>query len=459
MTDEQKNETEGVTADRDPVSLDKDPAEEATSPAEEVATPTDEACPEREAEQKDPPPEEPVQYAFHWDYRSQNEADRRADRTVRVHAGLFYGLIVGAIFAVMLLLLTVVLLVGNGMPKIFGSGTVSGLTERVVYVNGDGDAEEELACEAAIAKMLPSTVSIIVSTGTGSGVGSGIVLSEDGYIATNHHVVDGKTSLTVRLYGGERYEATLVGSDARSDLAVLKIDATGLTPATFGDSSKLLVGETVMAIGTPTGISYSETVTRGIVSCAARGVKVYNASGTLDHTLLMVQTDASVNPGNSGGPLIDRKGEVVGIIANKTVFYENGSAYFADGMGLAIPSSAAKGILDALIRGEEPDRSGFLIKAARLGIGGKNVVAGDEYDVTGVAVTQINGAGFDAANKLIVGDVITELEGVEIKSVGKVVEILENYIPGATVHVKFYRSGVEMSADIILGSDDLSSVN
>lgn len=442
---------------RDAASGDTEAREEAKpeSHSEEAAEVTAEKV--AEAGKESTVAREPAQYAYRWDYTTQYERNRKEEKTLRVRAGVFYGMIVATVFLVLLALLAVVLMVGNGRPIFLGGGgTISGLAERVVYVNGAGDAEEELACEAAIAKMLPSTVSIMVTSDTGRGVGSGIVFSADGYIATNHHVIDGDGSITVYLYNGERYSATVVGSDVASDLAVLKIDAEGLTPAVFGDSSALIVGETVMAIGTPTGISYSATVTRGIVSCALRGVKHYNESGSLSHTVLMVQTDAGVNPGNSGGPLIDRSGEVVGIIANKPIFYENGIPYFADGMGLAIPSSAAKAILEDLIAGREPDRSGLIIQAARLGIGGKNVSKDSGAAADGVEITQINGALFDAAKKLAVGDIITEIEGVRITGVATILTVLEDYIPGSTVRITFVRNGTEMTAEVILGSDELS---
>ena len=404
---------------------------------------------------RETPPQEPAVYAFRWDYKQQYEEQEKRKKTLRVRAGLFYTLILVTVFAVAFALLSVVLLIGNRRGFLGAGGKILATTERVVYVNGDGDAEEELAVEAAVAKMLPSTVSILVSTGNGSGVGSGIVLSADGYIATNHHVIDGKGTVQVQLYGGERYSAEVIGSDRISDLALLKIDAEGLTPATFGDSDELLVGETVMAIGTPTGIGYSETVTRGIISCKTRAVKVYNASGSLEHTLLMVQTDASVNPGNSGGPLIDRKGEVVGVVANKTVFYDNGSAYYADGMGLAIPARAAKQILDDLKNGKEPDRSVFLIEAARLGISGQNVTEQGGYDATGVLVTGYSGSAFDACNVLLVDDILVGVDGTRVSTIMEILSILEGYRPGTAVTLTVVRGGSEITVELVLGSNEL----
>lgn len=396
-------------------------------------------------------------YAFRWSSEDMAQEDMEMSKKPREKKSNVF-------LAVSCLILAAAILVSailTSMPKLsaHGSGTISGgYTERVVYVNGSGDAEEALAVEAAVAKMLPSTVTIIVTTSRGgSGVGSGVILSSDGYIVTNHHVVDGKDTITVRLYGGKRYAAQLIASDPLSDLALLKIAAVDLTPAEWGDSATLLVGETVMAIGTPTGLSYSETVTRGIVSCQGRPVKYKKEDGTLNYTLLMVQTDASVNPGNSGGALLNRNGQVVGIVANKTVFYDNGTAYYADGMGLAIPSNAAKTILDALKNGTTPDRSAFLIPAARLGISGQNVSRETGHTVTGVLVTGHNGAAFDASAKLLEGDIIIRVDGMRIASIAETLTLLEDYAPGTAVTITVVRNGAEMNVEVILGSDALLS--
>lgn len=408
-----------------------------------------------------PPPTDPnsgdrARYDFSWDYRSQSAGWKKEAKTVRVRAGLFYGLVVGAMFLTLLVLLLVVLLIGEQRAAFpLGGGSVAGLTERVVYVKGDGDTEEALAVEAAVAKMLPSSVSIHVSRLAGVGVGSGVVLSEDGYIATNHHVIDDATSISVRLYGGTRYSATVIAADETADLAVLKIEATGLTPATFADSDALVVGETVMAIGAPTGISYSETVTRGIVSSAGRAVQVYNEEGTHEYTLVMVQTDASVNPGNSGGPLINRNGEVIGIVTNKVVFYEEGATVFADGMGLAIPANAAKAILEDLKAQRQPDYDGFYYPAARLGISGKNVSESGFYMRTGILVTEFTSPRFDAAEKLKKNDIILSIDGSRTENIQTMQMILEEYLAGATVRLTVFRKGAEITVDVVLGSDEL----
>jgi serine protease Do len=175
-----------------------------------------------------------------------------------------------------------------------------------------------------------------------TGVGSGIVLTTNGYILTNRHVVEGSTSLSVALADGTEYPATLVRESTTTDLALIKIEATGLVPATIGDSSKIEVGQTAIAIGSPLG-TFTETVTKGIVSGLRRTITVRDEqTGRPTRLTDLIQTDAAINPGNSGGPLLDASGAVVGV--NTAV------AGDAQGLGFAIPISAAKDLID-LARG------------------------------------------------------------------------------------------------------------
>jgi serine protease Do len=169
-----------------------------------------------------------------------------------------------------------------------------------------------------------------------TGAGSGVIVSADGYIATNNHVISGARSITVRLTDGSKYTATVKGADAKTDLAVLKIDAAGLTPAVFGDSSKLVVGDATLVIGNPLG-ELGGTVTSGIISALDREI-------TIDgETMLLLQTDAAVNPGNSGGGLFNLYGELVGVVNAKS----SGSG--VEGLGFAIPANIAKTVVADLI--------------------------------------------------------------------------------------------------------------
>jgi serine protease Do len=171
-----------------------------------------------------------------------------------------------------------------------------------------------------------------------TGVGSGIVLTSNGYILTNRHVVEGSTSLTVALMDGREYPATLVKESTTTDLALIKINASGLVAATIGDSSQIQVGQTAIAIGSPLG-TFTETVTKGIISGLGREITVRDeVTGQPTHLTNLIQTDAAINPGNSGGPLLDATGAVVGV--------DTAVAGSAQGIGFAIPISAASDLID-----------------------------------------------------------------------------------------------------------------
>jgi serine protease Do len=196
---------------------------------------------------------------------------------------------------------------------------VAAVRESVVTITSEGFSSRGFAA-------IPST-----------GVGSGVVLTADGYILTNKHVVAGSQSLTVELADGEQFSAKVVTESTDADLALIKIEATGLTPAAIGDSASLQVGETVIAIGSPLG-TFTETVTRGILSGTGRTITVRDETTGRPETLTgLLQTDAAINPGNSGGPLLDATGNVIGI--NTAVSTQ------AEGLGFAIPIAAASSLI------------------------------------------------------------------------------------------------------------------
>ena len=203
---------------------------------------------------------------------------------------------------------------------------------------------QELSLQKIYEKCLPSVVSITAYTadGSGSSWGTGIVLSADGLIVTNTHVIDGCDSVKVALSNGTEYgDAKLIGADGQSDIAVLKIKATGLTPAEFGDSAELQAGDGVAAIGNPLGEEFTGTMTNGIISAINRGI-MYNG-----HVMTLIQTNAAINEGNSGGPLIDMYGHVVGITNMKMMSsYSN-----IEGIGFAIPASGIAPVVDELVSG------------------------------------------------------------------------------------------------------------
>jgi len=243
---------------------------------------------------------------------------------------------------------TAALVTGPLAPSGAGSTSATGTTPGAVTV-ATGPSSATTAADpdlpAVVAAVRDSVVTITsegfssrgFATIPSTGVGSGIVLTADGYILTNKHVVAGSQSLTVALADGRQFNANVVTESNDGDLALIKIDATGLTPAVIGDSTKLQVGETVIAIGSPLG-TFTETVTRGILSATGRTITVQDESTGRPQTLSgLLQTDAAINPGNSGGPLLDATGRVIGI--NTAVSAQ------AEGLGFAIPISAAASLV------------------------------------------------------------------------------------------------------------------
>ncbi len=255
--------------------------------------------------------------------------------------------------------------------------------------------------------------------------GSGIIISEDGYIATNAHVVDGATSLKVVTSDGTSYEATLVGSDDVSDLAVLKIDATGLTAAEFGSADDLSVGDQVIAIGNPGGSAFASSVTVGYVSALNR--EITTESG---YTMYCVQTDAAINPGNSGGALVNQYGQVVGINSSKIV----STGY--EGLGFAIPSDTAQPILTSLIN------YGYVKDRAALGVSGTYIdsMTAQWYGLSsGMYVASVNSDEATSAG-LEKGDVITSIDGTQVTSSTTITSVVTQKKPGDTVALKVDRA-------------------
>jgi len=226
-----------------------------------------------------------------------------------------------------------------------GSGPASAATTPNAVVTGTRSGTEDITAVVATARQSVVTITTSGVSVRGMspfsvpsrGVGSGVILTADGYILTNKHVVEGSSSLTVALSDGTEYPATVVKELADNDLALIKIEATDLVPATIGDSTTLQAGETAIAIGSPLG-TYTETVTKGIISATGRDITVTD-EGTGRPTQLhdLIQTDAAINPGNSGGPLLDASGAVVGI---STAVAGN-----AEGLGFAIPINAASELI------------------------------------------------------------------------------------------------------------------
>ncbi|MDM4763539.1 trypsin-like peptidase domain-containing protein [Galbitalea sp. SE-J8] len=362
------------------------------------------------------------------------------------------------------------------------SSTTAAASPTTITVNDPGDAT---VVTAVAAKASPSVVTISVSATSEAGTGSGVILSQDGYILTNTHVVtlDGATAgaaIKVTLNDGRIFTGKLIGTDPISDLAVVKIDTTGLAPATFGDSSKLNVGDRAIAIGAPLGLS--GTVTDGIVSALNRSITVASSaapdtsSGQDDQdqngdggpfdlwgfqfpdqngqtqaptsssssiSLAVIQTDAAINPGNSGGALLDSNGDVIGInvaIASASNSSSTGGQSGSIGVGFAIPASLAQRVAKEIIA--DGTASHGLLGAT---------VGGSDSDVAGAVIQQVtSGSAADKAG-LKSGDIVTSFNGVPIADSTDLTAQVRALAAGSTAQLVYQRNGSSSTVTVTLG--------
>ena len=362
-----------------------------------------------------------------------------------------------------------VVMIQNGVINVQSSEASSNAAFTISrVVNGDTSSDTSASSDGTVsamsdqdiaAKLTPSVVCIqnyqvtqnygFMQTDTSdnsvspASEGSGIIMSEDGYIITNAHVVEGATSLKVMTSDGETYEAQLIGSDTVTDLAVVKIDATGLTAAEFGSSEDLRVADKVMAIGNPGGHELSSSVTIGYVSALNRAI----SNNTTGYTMEYIQTDAAINPGNSGGALINEYGQVVGINSAKI------SATGYEGLGFAIPIDTAQPIISDLIQ------YGYVKDRAVLGISGQFIdsMTGRFYGLPqGEYVAQLNSSEAQASG-LQVGDVITAIDGQQLDSESTLRSAILSKKPGDTVTLQVYRSSTQQSTTVELKLSEYSA--
>jgi serine protease Do len=267
--------------------------------------------------------------------------------------------------------------------------------------------------------------------------GTGIIASSDGLIITNAHVIDGCDSAEVTLYNDESYEAKLVGADGISDIALLKIEASGLPVASFGDSNSLSVGDSVVAIGNPLGEEFRSTMTSGIVSAIDRGIN-YNG-----RTMNLIQTDTAINQGNSGGALFNLYGQVIGITNMKMM--SNYSSI--EGIGFAIPSSTVKSIVDALsVDGEVRGRPSIGIT-----VGVIPDTARENYDLPeGLYISAVQENSDAAAKGIETGDILTAVNGVQVTTTQEVADIKEAMSVGDTLVLTIWRDGETMDIEVAL---------
>ena len=280
--------------------------------------------------------------------------------------------------------------------------------------------------------------------------GSGIILTKDGYIATNNHVIESADSVYVTLSGGQELPAKIIGQDSSSDLAVLKVDRDDLPAATLGSSSALRVGEMVVAIGDPFGAKLASTVTVGFISALDRKI---NMDGT---TYTLLQTDAAINPGNSGGALVNSKGEIIGIntLKSRVAGYDQfGNAISSEGIGFAIPIDQAKPILDALIQDGKIDRPGIGIKIYTV-----TEQDAQSWNVPqGVMVSQVIAGSPAEKAGLQKDDIITAVNGKKVLTTEEFLPIVQESTIGETITLSIYRDGKTMDVKVEIASmNDIS---
>ena len=279
-----------------------------------------------------------------------------------------------------------------------------------------------------------------------SGAGSGVIISSDGYILTCAHVVDGASNITVTI-NDKDYTATLVGEDTTSDIAVIKIDADGLTPATVGDSDSLKVGQNVMAVGNPLG-ELGGTVTGGMISALNRSVTIQGTNST--NTMSLIQMDASVSPGNSGGGLFNMNGELVGIVNAKS------SSSDAEGLGFAIP------INDAIKVAQELLENGYVTGRPYLGITYLAVTDAQTasqlgVNAYGVYVVEVVKGGPAEKAGLQAGDRIVSVDGTEIASKDDLGTLMQKHAAGDTLSITIARDGQMQTVNVTLGEKTASN--
>ena len=319
-------------------------------------------------------------------------------------------------------------------------------TSKTTSVSSDSSSKGLTTSEVAT-KAAPSVVEIqteITSTSyglfggtyTSSAAGSGVIISEDGYIITNNHVIEDANSIKVTTYDGTSYDATLVGTDSKSDIAVLKIDAKDLTAATIGDSSKISAGDTAVVIGNPLG-TLGGTVTDGIISATSRELVVNNES------MELIQTNATINSGNSGGGMFDGNGNLIGIV-NAKDSGTTSSGTTIEGIGFAIPINTAMDVAQELIQ------NGKVTNRATLGVYLQQLTQSSPQYEAGLYITDIiSGSGAEAAG-LQSYDRILAADGTEVTSYSDLSKVLSKKEVGDTVTLTIKRDKKQMDVDVVL---------
>ena len=302
----------------------------------------------------------------------------------------------------------------------------------------EDEADGALSLQEIYKKCIGSVVSITASSQSGKSSGTGIVLSADGYLITNHHVIENAQVIAVQTSDDRQFQASIIGSDEASDLAVLKVEADDLQPAEFGDSDKLAVGDRVVAIGDPLGAQLRGTMTSGIVSAINRDLEVN------DRTMTLIQTDAALNNGNSGGPLINCYGQVIGINTMKLRSYYSTTA---EGLGFAIPMAVAKPILEELME------NGYVAGRPAIGISYDTLPLAFHiyYNLPeGVYISAVYDGSDAQAKGVAAGDIITAVNGTRVTSIDELNRVKNQFTAGDSITLTLYNGGSYRDVEVTL---------
>lgn len=350
---------------------------------------------------------------------------------VGIIGALIGGVIVGALFLGMNFFLS-------------GNSGIQGATQEIVVNNSTADTVVEAIAQTVPPSVVGIETKAVTMTNFGpqeeDGVGSGFILTSDGYIATNQHVASGASSMTVSLADGSTYDGKLIWSDASLDLAIIKIDAKNLSVLELGDSDKVVVGELAVAVGNPMGLNFERTVTAGIVSALNRSIPLENNGLAED----LIQTDASINSGNSGGPLVDKEGKVIGISSYKLSTGE--------GMGFAIPINILKPILNEIVSTGKFNSTVMGITGYDRAIANYYLTNSDANFTKGIYIASVQQGGGAANAGLTTGDIITKIDGTEINTMLKMKEVLYAKNPGDKVSVTFERNGQAQTKEVVVSA-------
>ncbi len=415
--------------------------EENNEPSGDQATPSEpsDQIPE-EISEPISEPSDAAAYRYHWNYAKQEACRTEEEKRTQKRGILIYALSLFSVFLVCLLFLAGVIIwyqAGNSASN-----------------NTSYNAVDAVGVSEAVS---PSTV-LIYADGH---YGTGFFIRADGYIATNYHVVGDASTIIVRLYSGKELEARFINGSAADDLAVLKIAGDNYPVVRIGDSSALKVGEPAIAIGNPSGTDGAWTTTQGIISAVGRPFAV-NGSGYVG-IVQMIQTDAALNSGNSGGPLCNAQGEVIGIVTRKLTYYKDelrGIVLYYEGLGFALPINEAMQSLSAMIDGTyEQKNSTLAVIHPSIGITVADITAGSQVTVgntpyavshDGVQVVSIT-PGSGADGRLQVGDVIYAMDGKDVENMNTLQAMLYDYEIGDEVTFTVFRTGQKITVKVTLG--------